>query len=122
MALAEYTRAISSSLAHVRRKLGAKSPKIFARVYLASHCTRPFSAMHEDLFDDLRQRPFVVRQTIVSSALGVLAGAVFGLGVGALVFVSAWLAIGLTLVQRTTSELTPDDVSGPDDTRNPEPE
>jgi hypothetical protein len=48
-------------------------------------------------FARLRQRPFVVRQTVVSTALGLLAGAVFGLGVGALVFVSAWLAIGLTV-------------------------
>lgn len=48
-------------------------------------------------FSRLRERPFLIRQTAVSSALGLVAGGVFGPRLGALVFVTAWLAIGLTV-------------------------
>lgn len=36
-----------------RRRLAAKSPEMFARVYLASTCNRAFSRMHRELFDML---------------------------------------------------------------------
>ncbi|MCB9858471.1 MAG: phage terminase large subunit [Phycisphaerales bacterium] len=34
-----------------RRKVATQSPEMFARVYLASTCNRPFSRMHRELFE-----------------------------------------------------------------------
>lgn len=46
---------ISTNLSQQRRKLGALSPQHFAKVYLNHHCSLPFSKMHEDIFDLLKQ-------------------------------------------------------------------
>lgn len=45
----------------------------------------------------MRKRPFLVRQTALSSAVGIVAGVVFGPSIDTVVFVTAWLAIGLTV-------------------------
>jgi predicted phage terminase large subunit-like protein len=44
------TAALSDSLRHQRRLLGAKSPLAFAQIYLQNNCSEPFSKMHEQVF------------------------------------------------------------------------
>jgi len=51
----DYARTLSQSLSVARRAAAAESALRFAQVYLASHCSKPFSQMHHDLFAELEK-------------------------------------------------------------------
>lgn len=46
---------LSASLRRQRRRLGAKSPRAFAEVYLKNNCSAPYSKMHLEMFKKLRK-------------------------------------------------------------------
>lgn len=50
-----YRAAMTRKLSQNRRQIGAVSPRRFAEIYLESHCSEPFSEMHEVLFNDLQR-------------------------------------------------------------------
>ena len=50
MKASEYLAAVHADLRRQRRALGGESPEMFARIYLSSHCSLPFSRMHKELF------------------------------------------------------------------------
>ncbi len=45
-----YLAPVNAELRRMRRASGAKSPAMFAKIYLSGHCALPFSRMHDELF------------------------------------------------------------------------
>jgi len=51
----DYNPELMEDMSALRRDMAAQSPRLFAEVYLKSHCSLPFSRMHEELFGFLKQ-------------------------------------------------------------------
>jgi predicted phage terminase large subunit-like protein len=59
---------LSEQLSQHRRRLGEKSPKAFAQIYMSNNCDVPFSGMHEEMFELLSEATGTRRTRIAIAA------------------------------------------------------